>query len=118
MMRAQKKFNELDADGNGVLEGPELFGLSEWVWSSFHPGGQPMSEEEKQAFGAKLLGRLDEDSDSVLSFDEFEGWFRRTCASIEKYRRGFVCRCTTSGVCGCSHTSNPRCFCFKNIRYV
>ena len=47
-----------------------------------------MSEEEKQAFGAKLLGRLDENSDGMMSFDEFGGWFRRTCASIEKYRRG------------------------------
>merc|ERR1719305_970614 len=89
-MRAQKKFAQLDADGNGVLEGPELFGLSEWVWSSFHPGGQPMSEEEKQTFGAKLLGRLDENSDGMMSFDEFGGWFRRTCASIEKYRRGLA----------------------------
>ena len=49
LMKAQKKFDKLDADGNGHLEGDELVELAEWVWSSFHPGGEALSEEQKAA---------------------------------------------------------------------
>ena len=45
------------------LEGDELVGLAEWVWSSFHPGGDALSEEEKAAESSKLLGRLDANDD-------------------------------------------------------
>ena len=49
-IRALKKFRELDADGNGYLEGPELLKLAQWVWSSFHPAGSsPLSEKEMAA---------------------------------------------------------------------
>eukprot|EP00658_Telonema_sp_P-2_P067459 TRINITY_DN5637_c0_g1_i5.p1 TRINITY_DN5637_c0_g1~~TRINITY_DN5637_c0_g1_i5.p1 ORF type:complete len:614 (-),score=155.45 TRINITY_DN5637_c0_g1_i5:62-1903(-) len=85
--RAHKKFNQLDVDGSGVLEGAELEALGEWVWSSFHPGGEALSEEEKREQGAKLMRRLDANEDGFMSFDEFNGWFRKTCASIERYRR-------------------------------
>ena len=44
--RAKKKWDSLDADGNGTLEGDELNGLAEWVWTSFHPGGEPITERE------------------------------------------------------------------------
>ena len=71
LMRAQKKFDKLDADGNGLLEGDELVELAEWVWSSFHPGGDALSEEEKAAESSKLLGRLDANDDGCMSFDEF-----------------------------------------------
>merc|ERR1712166_344887 len=85
--RAHKKFDQLDKNGNGLLEGEELTALGDWVWSSFHPGQDSiLSKQELE--GAKILGRLDANSDGAMSFEEFEGWFRKTCASIEKYRRG------------------------------
>ena len=87
LARARKKFAQLDTDGNGLLEGRELMGLADWVWSCFHPGGKPLTDEEKEAEGAKLLGRLDADGDSKMSFEEFGEWFRRTCVSIQKFRR-------------------------------
>ena len=31
------KFTELDADGNGFLEGAELEKLAEWLWATFLP---------------------------------------------------------------------------------
>ena len=86
-LRAQQKFEQLDADANGVLEGHELISLGEWVWTSFHPNGQQMTEEQKVGEGSKLLGRLDENGDQGLSFDEFVGWFRSTCESIGVYRK-------------------------------
>ena len=90
LMRAQKKFDKLDANGNGVLEGDELLGLAEWVWSSFHPGGVALTADEQQAESAKLLGRLDTNGDGCMSFVEFGAWFKRTCSSIERYRRGLA----------------------------
>jgi len=87
MCRARKKFDQFDFDGNGLLDGDELVHLGEWLWSSFHPG-EEASEEKKEAEGLKLLFRQDENGDGALSFEEFEGWFRKTCAAIEKYRRG------------------------------
>merc|ERR1712166_117034 len=87
MLRARKKFDQFDVDGNGLLEGDELVNIGEWLWSSFHPGDEA-SEKKKKAEGLKLLFRQDENGDGALSFDEFEGWFRKTCAAIEKYRRG------------------------------
>merc|ERR1712166_1673189 len=87
MVRARKKFDQFDYDGNGLLEGHELVDLGEWLWSSFHPGDEA-SEDKKEAEGLKLLYGQDENGDGALSFDEFEGWFRKTCVAIEKYRRG------------------------------
>jgi hypothetical protein len=87
MCRAQKKFDQFDYDGNGLLEGEELTHLGEWLWASFHPG-EEASEDKKEAEGLKLLFRQDDNGDGALSFEEFEGWFRKTCVAIEKYRRG------------------------------
>jgi len=33
--RAEKKWDELDEDGNGWLEGEEILLLAEWAWGSF-----------------------------------------------------------------------------------
>merc|ERR1740115_572628 len=86
--RAQKKFNQLDINGNELLEGEELIALSQWLWSSFHPGGEPLSDEQKAQESTKLLQRLDENRDGCMSFNEFADWFCRTCRSIERYRKG------------------------------
>lgn len=89
--RAHKKFDQLDKDSNGFLEGAELTALGNWVYSSFHPGSQ-LCLAEQEAEGMKILGRLDKNDDGAMSFEEFEGWFRRTCESIEKYRKGLAQR--------------------------
>merc|ERR1711865_251670 len=89
MCRARKKFDFFDLDGNGLLDGDELVHLGEWLWSCFHPG-EEASEQKKEAEGLKTLFRHDENGDGALSFEEFEGWFRKTCAAIEKYRRGLA----------------------------
>ena len=94
LIRARKKFDKLDINQNGLLEGDELLELAEWVWSSFHPGGEPLSGEQQAAEVIKLMGRLDEDADGVMSFDEFGEWFEKTCASVEKFRRGLAQRRT------------------------
>ena len=71
-INARKKFQQLDTDGSGYLEGEELLHLAEWVWSSFHPDGEPLSDDERAKMSDKLLHRLDENSDGKLSMAEFE----------------------------------------------
>ena len=61
--------------------------LAKWVWSSFHPGGQPLSDEEQDAETSKLLKRLDANRGGRITFEEFVQWFERTCTTIERYRR-------------------------------
>ena len=83
--RAKKKWDQLDADGNGVLEGDELNGLAEWVWTAFHPGGKPISAREKAKMTRKLSKRIAQTGQ--MTFDDFQVWFTKTCAEIESFRQ-------------------------------
>ena len=88
LMRTRKKFDQLDVNGNGLLARRQLIGLTEWVWSSFHPGGEQLSTKQQAEESSKLMGQLN--GDDNMSFLEFAAWFRRTCSGIERYRRGLV----------------------------
>jgi len=85
--RAKKKFLQMDEDGNGVLNGDELTKLALWVFDSFHPDGEPLSEEQRKKEADKLLNRIDKNTDGVLEFDEFAGWFTKTCNGIANFRK-------------------------------
>eukprot|EP01051_Picozoa_sp_SAG22_P012857 SAG22_NODE_1376_length_4554_cov_11.791919_4_plen_196_part_00 len=54
----------------GVLDGDELLNLVDWVFESFHPGGEKMSEGQKDLEVASLLKQLDGNGDGapVLSY--------------------------------------------------
>ena len=86
LKRARKKFKQMDADGSGFLDGNELEELARWVFRSFHPGGEPLSEQQLTKEAAKLRQRLDANEDGLLDFDEFAGWFSKTCAAIYRFR--------------------------------
>ena len=90
LRRARKKFDQIDKDGSGRLDGEEMHSLALWVFESFHPGGQPLLAEDREKAAAKLRTRLDADGDGKLDFDEFAAWFTRTCQSISKYRKGLA----------------------------
>merc|ERR1712166_1658591 len=87
LTRAWKKFDQLDQNAVGVLEGEELLGLAEWMWGSFHPGGEPMGSEQRGVEGEKLFRRVTSNGDGAMDFDEFAAWFRRTCVSIMRARQ-------------------------------
>jgi len=48
---AQSKWDELDLDESGYLEGPEIMEMAEWVWCSFRPGQSitPEASSQKEA---------------------------------------------------------------------
>lgn len=87
MARARKKFMQMDADGNGVLDKDELLNLAEWVFSSFTPGGKKMSDEEKDMEVARIMHSADADGDGLMDFQEFEQWFRTTAKGIYEKQR-------------------------------
>jgi hypothetical protein len=45
LKRAEKKFKQLDVNGNGSLAGAELSKLVDWVFDSFNPGGFAINQE-------------------------------------------------------------------------
>jgi hypothetical protein len=90
LTRAKKKFDQMDKDGNGVIDGTELEELARWMFTSFHPDGQPVPAEVVAKDTKKLTSRLDKDSDGKLSFEEFSAWFTHTCKKISRYRRGLA----------------------------
>ena len=83
---ARLKFNTFDRNNNGVLEGAEVEDLAEWVWKSFHPGGEPIPHEIREAEATKLLTRHDDNHDNGMDFTEFESWFKKTCVAVERFR--------------------------------
>ena len=90
LARAKKKFEQMDKDGNGTIEGDELGALAKWLFESFHPGDEAVPPEVIDKEAAKLKQRLDKDSNGKLDFDEFAAWFTRTCAGISKYRKNLA----------------------------
>jgi len=87
LLRAQTKFSELDVDCSGYLEGDEIVELSMWVWSSFRPGGKPITELQKRNEAEKLRNRHAANSDGRMSFAEFAEYFEKTGTKIEQFRR-------------------------------
>ena len=52
---ALRLFNRFDSDGNGVLAASELLAIVDWVWASFHPGGEALDDAQKRAMRDALL---------------------------------------------------------------
>ena len=74
-MRIKRKFVELDANGNGVLEGDELGELARWALSSFKPDGKTQPQDaEVHALAAKLQAH------GALNFDEFHVYLAQVTA--------------------------------------
>ena len=87
LANARTKFEELDTDSSGTLEHDELKDLALWVFDSFHPGGEALSAEAQDTEVQKLLGKMDDDGNGMLSLEEFADWFRETSESLRKVKR-------------------------------
>jgi len=84
--RAEKKWNQLDTDRNGFLEGKEVAELAEWVWSSYRPG-KAISEKETEQETIKLLRRCDINGDGRIDQEEFGLYYEKTAAAMFKFHK-------------------------------
>eukprot|EP00658_Telonema_sp_P-2_P055707 TRINITY_DN4426_c0_g1_i1.p1 TRINITY_DN4426_c0_g1~~TRINITY_DN4426_c0_g1_i1.p1 ORF type:complete len:523 (-),score=162.45 TRINITY_DN4426_c0_g1_i1:289-1857(-) len=84
---ARQRFEQLDTNGDGFLSANELLRLAEWVWASFHPAGEPLSQQRCAEEANQLMLRVDRNQDGQLDFDEFARWFIGTTTRIEAARR-------------------------------
>ena len=75
MRAAREKFNELDVDKSGYLEGMELDLLLNWMLASFCPNGQPLPLEEKVLIKEEMMRQTDENKDGKISISEFSVMF-------------------------------------------
>lgn len=76
ILSAMAKFNELDADKNGYVEGEELDTLLAWTREGLPDVDG--SQEFRDEIQARLLQKMDIDGDNRLSFEEFEAWYVET----------------------------------------
>jgi len=84
--RAEKKWNQLDANRNGVLDGDELLLLADWVWCSFHPG-HAISSADRIKEAKKILSRCDTNGDGVVDQAEFMAYYARTSAAMQCFHQ-------------------------------
>ena len=75
MRSAREKFNELDVDKSGFLEGMELDLLLNWMLTSFCPNGQPLPLEEKILIKEEMMRQTDQNKDGKISISEFSVMF-------------------------------------------
>lgn len=68
--KAKAKFDELDVDKSGHLNGEELNTVVKWMFTMSSDVLQTGSAEEAEA-KAVMMERIDADKNEVLSFDEF-----------------------------------------------
>lgn len=75
MRSAREKFQELDVDRNGYLEGFELDLLVNWMLASFCPNGEPLPLEEKELIKEEMMRKTDENGDGRINMTEFSVLF-------------------------------------------
>ena len=83
--RAEAKWNELDVDQSGTLEGEEVAVLAEWVWCGFRPG-QKISAGEKENEIKKIMAQCDKNSDGCIDWWEFKVYYDEIVADIALQR--------------------------------
>ena len=89
MARIRRKFDALDEDDSGYLEGGEVRELAKWVLSSFAAArdGTMPDEAEQDRLVKKLMTRVDEDGDGRMSFEEFAAYYEhRLCMGRIRHR--------------------------------
>lgn len=81
--RAKTKFDELDADKSGMLELTEIDAVAEWVLFAY----VEKSNEDRSAFKATLMRRIDVNQDGKLSLQEFAVVFDEILLRMDLLKR-------------------------------
>merc|ERR1712216_113918 len=84
--KAQMKWDELDADKNGKLEGEELLELAAWVYNSFHPL-KKATQDQKLEIRTKILQRHDANRDGAIDKEEFVEYFEEKCQQMTLFHK-------------------------------
>lgn len=86
LKEAKKKFDEMDRNKNGFLEGNELLALSDWCWKQFPVTGKEITKSNRKQAATDLLERTDHNRDNKIDFDEFAEWFVRYISKFKKQK--------------------------------
>ncbi|CAE8643061.1 unnamed protein product [Polarella glacialis] len=84
------RFRELDVNNSGFLDGEEIIVFASWVFRSFRPDGNDLTEAQQKAEGQKLLQRLDDkkgNNDGKLSFAEVDMFISEKVMQIEEFKK-------------------------------
>ena len=81
------KFDELDLNKNGLIEGAELTALASWTWATMRERDDEPSAEMCAAEGRKILALNDKNHDGALSRDEFSAYYAKTIAARDEHLR-------------------------------
>ena len=84
--RAQKKFDQLDLDSNGYLDGKEIDRLAEWVWSSFHPD-KKIDDTTRRNEADKLRWRCDKNHDGKVDREEFNDYYDQVVKKMTAFHQ-------------------------------
>jgi len=87
LVRAKKKFEKFDTDGDGALDYWEMDQMAEWIFTSFHPEGEEISPDVIRVESEKIRRRLDADDDHQITFIEFAEYFVETASKIMRFRK-------------------------------
>ena len=79
--RARKKFDQLDVDLSGYLDGKEVDHLAEWVWSSFNPG-KMIDSMTLHSEAVRLWHRCDKNGDGKIDRHEFGEYYEQVVACL------------------------------------
>lgn len=80
---AKKRFDQIDNDGNGVLDREEMEELVSWVYSFINgEDADELQDSAARAAKEQLIMSLDADGDGVINFDEFVDWYSDTILQV------------------------------------
>jgi len=77
---AQAKWDELDMDGSGSLEGDEVAALAEWVWCSMRGDGEEITSKGRLREAASIIERCDTNGDGSIDAVEFVSYYDEVLA--------------------------------------
>jgi len=92
LLTAKRRFEELDANGNGFLEASELTQLTDWCMKAFKPRekygeGRRIKKRDRHKATEELMKIADRNDDGKIDFDEFAEWFVSEVNMIKRRKK-------------------------------
>ena len=83
---ARAKFEELDENKNGILDGDEVIKIVDWVLSVYHPDSGITTDDEKLKIKTWLMKSIDSNQDGKIDLIEFATLFEEVAQKSELMR--------------------------------